>query len=467
MKNTFLHSVFNQFSLSDFRQLQKFVASPYFNGRPQLIPLLDYLVSCYQENLNVEKEKAFATSFPDQPFDDQLWRLTVSQLFKLTEHWLAIRLVEQEPTFPKLALSRCYRQFDLEGHYQRNMKGLQLTLDKETQRAAEFYENQYLLEWEKYRFVSSGKRTEAFNLQAVSDAMDTSFIARKLRHACFAISHEAVFKTTYELGLLNAVLEQVAASPTLSELPAIGLYYYCYLALTQNDEGYFQTFIEALSKNAAALPLEEQRNLYLLAINFGIRQINASRPAYDRPVLNLYKLALENGLLLENKRLSHFAFNNIVAIAVRIGENEWVEAFMNNQKNNLERRHRQVAYSLGMARLEYARKKYGEALLHLQKADYKDFINNIIAKTLQMKIYFETEEQEALDAHLRNMKTYIRRQRAFGYHRDNYLNIIRFTQALMILNPFEREGKMRLRQEILDAGQLTEREWLLEQLGSV
>ncbi|MEZ4933408.1 MAG: hypothetical protein R2788_14970 [Saprospiraceae bacterium] len=466
MKNTFLDSVFSQFSLTDFRQLQKFVASPYFNGRPQLIPLLDHLVVCYQQNLSVEKEKAFSASFPDQPFDDQLWRLTISQLFKLTEQWLAIRQVEQEPTFPKLALSRAYRHFNLEGHYQRNMKGLQQALDKETQRAAEFYENQYQLEWEKYRFVSSGKRTEAFNLQAVSDAMDTAFIARKLRHACFAISHEAVFKTNYELGLLHAVLEQVAANPNLSELPAIGLYYYCYLALTQNDEGHFQTFIEALSKNAAVLPLEEQRNLYLLAINFGIRQINASRPAYDRPVLDLYKSALENGLLHENNRLSHFAFNNMVAIAVRIGENDWVEEFMKSQKNNLERKHRQVAYSLGMARLEYARKNFGQALLYLQNADYKDFINNIIAKTLQMKIYFETGERDALDAHLRNMKTYIRRQRAFGYHRENYLNIIRFTQALIELNPFEREGKMRLRQEILEAGRLTEREWLLEQLGS-
>lgn len=442
------------------------MASPYFNGRPQLILLLDHLISCYQENGTIEKEKAFAASFPDQSFDDQLWRLTVSQLFKLTEHWLAIRQLEQEPTFPKLALSRAYRQFKLEGHYQRNMKGLQQSLDTETQRAAEFYENQYQLEWEKYRFVSSGKRTEAFNLQAVSDAMDTAFIARKLRHACFAISHEAVFKTNYELGLLHAVLEQVAATPTLSELPAIGLYYYCYLALTQNDEGHFQTFIEALSKNAAVLPLEEQRNLYLLAINFGIRQINASRPAYDRPVLDLYKSALENGLLHENNRLSHFAFNNMVAIAVRIGENDWVEEFMKSQKNNLERKHRQVAYSLGMARLEYARKNFGQALLYLQNADYKDFINNIIAKTLQMKIYFETGERDALDAHLRNMKTYIRRQRAFGYHRENYLNIIRFTQALIELNPFEREGKMRLRQEILEAGRLTEREWLLEQLGS-
>ena len=464
MKNTFLDQLFSRLSKADWRQLEKMVASPCFNGRPQLVPLFEYFMGCYQQQLPPEKAKGFATAFPKKPFNDQLWRLSVSQLFKLVEQWLALRETQQDSTFPQLPLSRAYRKLDLDGHYQRAMTSLQKKLEKELQHDAGSYENQYQLEWEKYRFLSSGKRTEVFNLQEVSDAMDTAFIARKLRHACFAVSHEAVFKTQYDLGLLPAVLNQVATSPPLLGIPAIALYYHCYLALTQNDEGHFQTFIQSLSKSATALPAEEQRNLYLLAINFGIRQINASRPAYDRPVLDLYKLALENGQLLNTGRLSHFAFNNIVAIAIRIGENDWVEAFMNNHKNRLERRHRQVAYSLGMARLEYARKKYGEALLHLQKADYKDFINNVIAKTLLMKIYFETGEMEALESHLHNMKTYIRRQRAFGYHRDNYLNIIHFTQALMDLNPYQKDGKNKLRQEIESAGRLTEREWLLEML---
>ncbi len=464
MKNTFLDQLFSRLSKSDWRQLGKIVASPYFNGRPQLVPLFEYFLNCYQQKVTPDKLKGFAAAFPQKPFDDQLWRLSNSQLFKLAEQWLAFKETQQGTTFPQLPLASAYRKLGLNGHYQRTMSALQKKLEKVTQHDAGAYENIYQLEWEKYRFVSSGKRTEAFNLQEVSDAMDISFISRKLRHACFAVSHEAVFKTKYDLGLLSSVLDQVANSPTLLDIPAIALYFHCYLALTQNDEGHFQTLIKSLSKTATALPAEEQRNLYLLAINFGIRQINASRPAYDRPVLDLYKLALENGQLLNAGRLSHFAFNNIVAIAIRIGENDWVEAFMNDHRISLERRHRQVAYSLGMARLEYARKNYREALLHLQKADYKDFINNVIAKTLQMKIYFETNEMEALEAHLRNMKTYIRRQRAFGYHRDNYLNIIRFTQAMMELNPYQREGKMRLRMEIEAAGRLTEKEWLLEML---
>ena len=464
MQSTFLHPIFTQLSKTDWRQLQKFVASPYFNGRLQLIPLVEYFSEIYLKKEEPVIETAFQKAFPKKGIDDQLWRLTISQLYKLTEEWLAVQKTKKERPYYQLPLAHAYRSANLEGHYLRTTNAFQKKLNKETEKDAEFYEDLYQLEWEKYRFLSTGKRTEALNLQEVSDKMDVAFIARKLRIACFAISHEAVFKTEYEIGLLQSILAHLHRSPQIVALPAIGLYYYCYLSLTENDERHFQTFTQSLSQNAATLPKDEQRNLYLLAINFGIRQINASRPEYDRPVLELYQMALQKDLLLENGRLSHFAFNNIVAIAIRKNENEWVEQFMGDYETTLERRYRNVSYSLGMARLEHARKNYGAALLHLQNADYKDFINNIIAKTLQMKIYFETKEYEVLEPHLRNMRTYINRQRAFGYHRDNYLNIIRFMQALMELNPFDKKAKEELKKEIEAVERLTEREWLLKML---
>ena len=142
-----------------------------------------------------------------------------------------------------------------------------------------------------------------------------------------------------------------------------------------------------------------------------------------------------------------------------------MENFILKNKNALERSYRNATASLGLARLEYARKNFGEALLHLQHSDFKDTINNLIAKTLQLKIYYESGEYEVLEAHLRNMKNYIRRQRSIGYHRDNYLNIIRFTQALVELNPFDKMERSTLRSTIENEERLTEREWLLEMAG--
>lgn len=443
------------------------MASPYFNGRKQLLLLLDYLVKCKQEGKVPVAENAFQAAFPDETFEVKKWRLSLSQLYKLAEQFISLQTRNEDDFLPKLQLAEAYQKRELDGHLQRTVLSTEKLLAGQKQESARHFENQYLLEEVRYRMLSSGKRTETLNLQETSDAMDTAFIARKLRHACFSISHQAVYKTEYEFGLLEAVLDTVSKTPALLAKPAVGLYYHCYIALTKNNERQFQTFNQLLSEQAGRLPKEERQNLYLLAINFGIRQINALRPEYYRPVLDLYKKAIENGLLLQNGQLSHFAYNNIVAIGLRIGENEWVGNFIHSFKNHLDRKHRNVTFSLNLARLEYAKKNYGEALLNLQKSDYKDFINNVIAKTLQLKIYYETDELEVLEPHLRSMKTYIRRKRAFGYHRENYLNIIRFTQAIIELNPFDNKKKNELRKQISGTERLTEREWLLEMLERV
>ena len=52
MENTFFHELFQTLTNAEVRQLQKFVASPYFNGRPQLVPLLDYLAERQDDRID-------------------------------------------------------------------------------------------------------------------------------------------------------------------------------------------------------------------------------------------------------------------------------------------------------------------------------------------------------------------------------------------------------------------------------
>ncbi|MCB0520182.1 MAG: hypothetical protein H6577_19720 [Lewinellaceae bacterium] len=464
MENTFFYQLFQSLTAAEVRQFRKFAASPYFNGRPQLCLLLDYFAKNGHQPAAPDPEKAFKAAFPAEQYDDQKWRLTLSQLFKLAEQFIAWQELATGENLG-LSLSQAYRKRGLANHFQRTIQKLEKQQESTETRSAGFHENQYKIAWEKYRSHSAGKRTEAFNLQEVSDAMDAAFIARKLRHVCFSLSHQAVYQAEYRFGLLDEILREVRESPWLLDSPAINLYYHCFHALkTGSGESDFEVFKNLLFDQGHLLPSEEQRNLFLLAINNGIRQINAGRPAYDRPVLDLYRTALDNDLLLENGHLSRFAFNNIVAIAVRIGETDWVENFIHQYKNSLEREHRNATFSLNLARLQYTRKNYKEALLQLQHSDYKDLINNLIAKTLQLKIYYETNEYEVLEAHLRNMKTYIRRQRAIGYHKQNYLNIIRFTQALVEMNPFAKKEHTALRDAILNERSLTEKDWLLDMM---
>ncbi len=470
MKNTFLHIVFSSLSNAECKLLAKFIASPYFTGRTYLSLLLAYFIECRQNNAIPTPAEAWTKMAPGEPFDDQRWRLALSNLLKLTEQFLSLREMSEEPDLQRQYLAQAYRKRGLPQQYLRNLSSWQKELGGQQQRSADFYEKLFRIEWEQYRFLSLDNQPATLNMQEMSDAIDTVFVARKLRHACFSFSHQTIFKTDYKIELLEEILHLVKTNPRLLDFPSINLFYHCYLALTvgstsesaETRAASFQHFKKLLFDLGGLIPEDERRSLLLLAINFGIRQLNSSRPEYDRPVLDLYQMGLDNQLLLENGILSRFAYNNIAAIALRLNELDWVEHFIHTYKTALEKQHRGLTFSMNLARLEYSRKNYQEAMLQLQKSDYRHPVNNLLAKTLQMKIYYETDEFEALESHLRNMKTYIRRQRKFGYHKENFLNVINFTKALVEMNPFDKKEREELYEKIEKTEPLTERGWLLE-----
>jgi hypothetical protein len=482
--NTLLFQTLLVLTPLERKHLGQWLRSPFFNSRTQLVDLFDYLHTCIEQRVPPDADQAlrFAQQTPRAyvrtkpvkhpkqapatPDDEQRLRLIVSELLRHVEQFLVYEEQESDVANFRIALANAYRKRGLEKQFQQSLQAARSAWERQPHRHAEYFEAQVAIEYEQYQYLSGGRRTEQLNLQPLSDQTDSAYIARKLRQVCFALTHQNVFKADYDFGLLPAVLAHVAQSPALLHTPAIGLYFYCYQFLVDpTDEGAFRAFKHLLFESTTQLPEAEQRNLHLLAINFCIKKLNLLEAAYFREALDLYQSALRGGFLLENGVLSHFAFNNIVAIALKVGDDAWVEQFIPEYADFLEKKHRNASFHLNLARLDYKRGHFRAALLHLQEADYKDLINNLIAKTLQLKIYYQTGEMDALDAHLVSMQTFIRRQRGIGYHKTNYLNIVRYARKLARHNPNSRSERAALRQQIMAETSLTEKDWFLEQLG--
>jgi hypothetical protein len=103
-----------------------------------------------------------------------------------------------------------------------------------------------------------------------------------------------------------------------------------------------------------------------------------------------------------------------------------------------------------------------EAVLELlQRANYRDPLLNLAAKTLLLKTYFELDEFDLLQSHLDAMRHYIRRKHVIGYHRTNYMNIVRYTEKLLRLNFHSRKQIEAFQEAVRKEPVLTEKEWLL------
>jgi hypothetical protein len=148
-------------------------------------------------------------------------------------------------------------------------------------------------------------------------------------------------------------------------------------------------------------------------------------------------------------------------------EYKWLEYFLHEYKDKLELPYRESMFSFCLARLEYSRNNYGEALSLLQRSDYQDILLNLSAKTVMLKIFYELGEFDLLESHLGAMRTFLRRKDIIGYHKENYKNLIRFTQKLLEVKPFDAKNKDALRRDITQTKSLAERTWLMNALSKI
>lgn len=465
MKNFRLYQLFETLSNGELRRLRRFLQSPYFTTRQDVLSAFEYLAGRRAAGRPLpDRELLFQHTFPGQAYDELKMRATMSDLQELIGHFLLIEAQREDAFAAGMALAAIYRHRGLEGHFQWVMKKAGRNLEANPLRDPDYYENMlaYQAEWLEYQSASS--RTTELHLQEIADTLDVSYLLSKLRYACTQLTHSAVFQREYRFGILPLALEEAGRLGYL-DIPAVAIYYHCYRFLS---EGYslphFQRFRSLLLEHGPLFSLKEQKGLYLLAINFCIRQMNSGSMEFAREGWAMYQQGLEQEVLLENGRLSRFTFSNIAATGIRLGELEAVERFLKKYEPCLPEEYRHISVRLIQARLAFARGELAEAAALLKNTDFKDPVDNLIAKSLLIKVYYKLEEPEMLEAQLESLRSFIQRKEFSDYHRRNYLNIIRFVQRLMALAPYDDKGRQKLERDILNAKVLTEREWLLEQV---
>lgn len=465
MKNSKLLRVLGTCSKTELGEIQQFLATPLFNTRKDVQQLFDYLQSFLLKKKNtLDKKEVYQTLFPKKKFTISKVDLLMSYLFRLVQHYLTWKTFAADEHTQKRFAIKAFQERGLTQDFQQQIEKFEQQLAQQPIRDVTHYQLLYQLQWEEFQAKDRGKpeKDQATKWQMM-ETLDVAYIANKLRHACLLKAHQLVYPLAVEPNFLSEILAQIEQGKYLT-YPAIHLYYHCYLMLTAPETVQnFRNFKDLLFHYDAQFSDDEKRNLLLMGINYCVRQINEGQSTFLSDLLTLYEGGLANNFLLENNLLSRFTFHNIVGTGLATNKIDWVESFIANYKNNLPRKDRESTYSFSMARLAYHRKDYAAVLELLQKSNYRDLLLNLAAKTLLLKVYVETDEDLSLHAHLSAMEQYIRRKRVIGYHKKNYLNIIKYTKKMRSLNFFDKAEIEEFKTEIQREDVLTEKTWFLEQ----
>lgn len=463
MKNTRLWQLLYTLSPEERQGLKKFAESPFFNQRPEASRLLDVLLlSLKKGRATPGKEQVFQQVFDGRPFEDHRLRMAISFAYQLVRRYLTVQDFLEDEVQLAIRESEVLRRRKLYALSRHCLDSARNALDGQTVRNADFFDQEYRLLLEECRLEMTRPSAQPEQLQALSEQLDKAFLSRKLWQNCVLLSHQNMAKSDFSPGLLDQVLDNLDEPA----VPAIAIYYRYYRALTQseNSAAHYQHFKAMLFEHGEIFSEEELRDLYLLAINFCIKQYNAGNQTFLREQLELYQRGLEHRYFLVAGELSAYTYLNVVTLALVLQELDWAGQFIEAYRTLLAPERQESFFSFNKARLEYAQRRLGNALQLLQKAEYKEVLLGLAAKTLQLKIYYELGEFDLLDAHLQSLKTYLYRKKVMGYHRENYINTIRFTLKLLEIKPYDQAAKTALRQVIEQTGAVAEKEWLLAQL---
>ncbi|MCB0587886.1 MAG: hypothetical protein KDD06_21515 [Phaeodactylibacter sp.] len=466
MQKSNLIRLFRSLTKRDRREMRKFVSSPYFNQREDVVHLFDYLAEAIDgEEDGLDRRRAFAAIWPGQPYDDELLRLVMHFLLKHIKRYLAwSHLEEKEEPFLQLQLCKALRRRGEDKQHQRELSALRRKQEQQPFRSVDYYYYDYRLHLEQHEYNLRRRRSGGENLQELANALTTFYLSDLLRYSCTILIAQKLSQQEYDLEIVEGMMRLVKGRTTVLA-PAVQVYYQAYQALSApEEEARFTRLKELMEQHWPVFPPDEANDIYLLAINYCIRRLNQGDRQYIREAFELYRKGLERKLLLREGELSKFTYNNVLMLAIALEEWDWSAAFLETYQAYLPARERDNVYQYNQAIYYFSKPDYGRAMELLQRVTFRDVLYNLNARRMLLRIYYELGEYDALDSLLDSFSTYLRRKKELGYHREHYTNLIYYVRRLLNIGRHDKTERQILYQEVAQKKAVAERDWLLKQL---
>jgi len=465
MQDSKLILLLKTFEKEDWRWFKKFLQSPYFNNRKELLPFFEYLrgLSPDFKPQAIKKEKVFKKLFPDQPYDEKQISYVMNFLLNLAERFLAQRaLEEQRPLVQNYLLkSLVDRQLDKHYNYQYS-KAVQLINECKSENIDYYFFEYQLAEIANVHFDNQNLRKYSHHLQATSDSLDQFYLLSKIKCCCEMLIRSKVVDTAYQPALEQEIIQFIESeASTENELIRIYLEAY-YILKKENAEIHFENLKNLLESFKEDIPFSEKRKLHLYGINYCIAQIGKSNKPryYVEQCLDLYLTGIDQEFLLNKGYLTPWTFKNVIKLGLNLKRYDFTETFIQKYHTKLEEEYQEDALHFNLADINYRKKKYQEAQIHLIQVQFSDVFYNLGAKAMLLKIYYETRETEALFSLLASFSIYLKRNKKLAKDiQESYLD---FTAILSKIVRARKDRIPAIIDRINSSRRLYNRNWLLE-----
>jgi hypothetical protein len=480
MHDTRLIKILKTFSVSEFKNFGKFIASPYFTTGRDLTPLYRVLKKFYPEftGKGLEKEKVF-TKLGKGKYNEQLMRIMISGLYKMAVEYLKNLSVMASPVKTNLMLSESAIA-----------RGLFFLAEQHINEAEEmmpgdgidsdYFENRFEIENRKtdYNFFSDTTLYRGSMEKIASEHTIFNFLMLASNHLHNLYSIKTNINTDYSDYMLinmlkNSQLEML--EPQLSgskDKDAARIFlYYILTHISSGEEHYFYKLKELLTRHLKYFVPSERRFLLLLYDSLCTKKMfDTDFEKFTVERLEAKKKMIAEGMFRRQPPnfISPVRFYSVIITGIAAGDHEWVEKMLKEHTGDLAPEHRESLSNYFKAEICFLKKKFEGSLSLAGKIDLTTFFLKPTIYALQLKIYYELNYVDEALSIIDTFRHYIaNNKQATTIIRKMRTDFLKFYKKLLFYKSGKRIYSLeQLKGEHLDPATL-HRKWLEKKLNEL
>lgn len=438
----------------EMTRFYEFVQSPYFNKHEDVKKLVAYFNQLYPRFIEktCERKKLFKSVFPKRKHDQKHLALLFTYSWRLFNQFKVQEQFKKHEWQQNIFLLQSLRKKNDYRQYEKLLKEVESNLSKSKIQNSDFSFHQFLVKSEAERFHTKLEKHEKdWSIQQKQNHLDHFYFSEKLKDACEMIMRSKILQVEYSYQMLEDIIVEIERNiDQYKSIPSIIVYYQVFQMMTKRTSNFYQDLIPILKKYEAFFPKEELESIYNHLQHFCMTKINTGDELYLSKLFQLYQMQLEAGLLIENNFLSEWHYKNIVTVALRLDELEWVKSFIEKYKDKLDPEVAENAYRFNLAAYFYQTHQLENVLDLLVQVEYTDIRYRVHAKSLLLRTYYDLNEYEAFVSLTESFRQYLQRNTQISdSRREGFMNLVKFTKrAFQLKNSFSIIKSDKLNLEI-------------------
>lgn len=462
----------------ELKRLLKFLKSPFFNANPRIVQLYEYLRKYHPEyqSPKLQKEKVFAKLFPSRPFNYSKLTNLMSDFSQLVEEYLILLEYKQDQFQKQEMLAKAFGRRNAYDLFEKGTMKLLAELDEQPFRDIAYFEKaKRLLGSYFFHPLTKKYQTSVDYPEEMMDHLDLHFLLSKLQLSAELLSRQKYLSKKYEIKWLEESLKESEIISS-EELPLLLVYSNLIRLMDQPETAQFYLVKQEFKTHLKKIPQSDQFFIFQQLLNYAIQQINRGVFTFNKEALELYKIGLSLGILMEKGQMTESTFSNIVSAASVLKEFDWAASFIDQYQGFLEEHIRESVCILSYAILSFRKGDYSKSIDLLQQYPFSMILHQLKARSYIVRCWYEEyllneEYYEFLMAQIDAFEKFLRRNEEVSTDRQaGFLNFIKILKRLVdyrIQNKTTAPFKEKLLKKLNDYNQIMMKRWLEEKIGEI